>query len=116
MADSKTTLTRLKKYPLASDLDDDEYLQQLIEDTWPQVVADRLPANRQELGSRYLVLSQLYIDTMVANGGVQSASHLGESQTMFDWSKGNDPYMLAYQRLVDQFGKGSGRARAYSRD
>ncbi|MGR7842019.1 hypothetical protein [Levilactobacillus brevis] len=40
MADNKTTLDKLKKYPMASDLDDDEYLQQLIDDSWTTVQAD----------------------------------------------------------------------------
>ncbi|MGJ3847056.1 hypothetical protein ACLOCF_05640 [Levilactobacillus brevis] len=116
MADNKTTLDKLKKYPLASDLDDDEYLQQLINDSWATVQDDHIKPVKQEEANRLLVLSELYVDTLVANGGVQSASHLGESQTMFDWSKGNDPYMLRYQALVDQFGRSYRRGRAFSRD
>jgi len=106
----------MKKYPLAADLDDDEYLQKLIDDSWQTVLSDHIKPVKQEEANRLLVLSQLYIDTLVANGGVQSASHLGESQTMFDWSKGNDPYLLAYQRLVDQFGHRYRRGHAFSRD
>lgn len=115
MADNKTTLDKLKKYPLASNLDDDEYLQQLIDDSWTTVQADHIKPVKQEEANRMLALSQLNVDALVANGGVQSASHLGESQTMFDWSDG-DPYMNRYKDLVDQFGRSRHRGRAFSRD
>ena len=52
MADNKTTLDKLKKYPLASDLDDDEYLQQLIDDSWTTVQADHIKPVKQEEANR----------------------------------------------------------------
>lgn len=116
MTENKITLVRLKKYPLAANLGDDEYLQQLIDDAWTTVLDDRIKPIKQEEANRYLVLSELWVDTMVANGGIQSASHLGESESHYDWSKGNDPYMLRYQSLVSQFGKGQRRGQAFSRD
>ncbi|VDG18779.1 hypothetical protein [Lactobacillus brevis] [Lactiplantibacillus mudanjiangensis] len=116
MADSnKTTVAAVQIDPAFADIDA-SVIQQQIDDTWPDVLADKLPSYEQERGNRLLVKSKLVVAQIVANGGIQSASQLNESQTMFDWSKGNDPYMIDYLELVDKYGHSRHRGRAFSRN
>lgn len=116
MAESnKTTVVAVKMDPAFADVSE-SVVQQQIDDTWHDVLADKLPAYVQERGNRILTKSKLVVAQIVATGGVQSASQLNESQTMFDWSKGNDPYMLDYLALVDKYGHSRHRGRAFSRN
>lgn len=93
-----------------------ESIQMIIDDTYDTVIADKLPDKYKELGNRLLTCHVLFLNRLAQSGGVQSASMLGESQTMFDWSNDNDPYFNLYQDLLDRFGKSRRKGMAMSFD
>lgn len=103
-AESKTTLVAIKNYPDAAGYSDDA-IQQSIDDTWQQVVADSIPDEVSERAHRLLVLHDLLMHSIAANGGVYRASTKDYTQENYDWSK-TDPYLTEYNRLVAKFGKG----------
>ena len=103
-ATHQTTLAAIKNYPDAVGYND-EAIQQSINDTWQKVLTDQLPDSVSERGHRLLVLHDLLMHSIASSGGVSSASTKDYTQTNFDWSK-DDPYLIDYNRLVSQFGKG----------
>ncbi|WP_061776559.1 DUF4054 domain-containing protein [Levilactobacillus senmaizukei] len=104
-ATKQTTLAAIKAYPMAQGYND-EAISQAIADTWSIVLSDELPDTVSERGHRLLVLHNMVVDSTAQSGGVSRASTKDYTQEMFDWSQGNDPYMVEYERLVAKFGKG----------
>lgn len=116
MDDALTTADKVKKYATEFADVDDKVIESTIADATLQMEADELPGKYQELGCRLLVCHLLFVLNMAKYGGVSSATSMGESQTMFDWSKDNDPYMEMYKDLVDRFGHSRRKGSAFTVD
>jgi len=111
----KTTVDKVKTYaPEFADNGDDK-LQLVVDDTYSDVLADRLDEAHEEYGNRLLACHALFLSQTAQTGGVQTGTMLGATQTMFDWSKDNDPYYQMYKDLVDRYGHSikKGWARSY---
>lgn len=114
--DTITNVQKVKEFAVEFADVDDEVINNLIDDAALQIESDGLPDKYQELGCRLLVCHLLFVLNMTKYGGVSSATSMGESQTMFDWSKGNDPYMEMYKDLVDRFGHSRRKGKVFTID
>jgi len=111
-----TTPDKVKAYATEfSDVDDD-MITSVIDDASMQMESDELPDKYQELGSRLLTCHLLFVLSVTKYGGVASATSMGESQTMFNWSQGNDPYMQLYKDLVDRYGHSKRKGSVFTID
>lgn len=111
----KTTTELLKQFAPEFEGLTDERVQLIIDDTYKDVLQDGIVKSQREKGNRLLACATLWATQRASEGGVQQATMLGESQTMFAATDANNPYMSLYNTLVDRFGRNRRRgwARSY---
>lgn len=110
---TKKAMTSDFKNKQVADGYSDEAIQAFLDATWSEVLADHIPNEVSERAHILLVSHELFIDKRGEEGGVNAASTKDYSQTNFDWSKGNDPYIVEYRRIAKKFGRGGWRIGFY---
>ena len=111
----KTTVEKLKMYAPEYADETDERLQMFIDDAYGAVIQDGIVKSQRDKANRLLACANLWASDRAADGGVQQATMLGESQTMFAATDANNPYLGLYNDVVSRYGHSQKRgwARSY---
>lgn len=111
--DNTTLVEVIQKLSAFKDVDPD-VIESFIDDATAVVKSYGLPDAVLSTAVRLYACHALLMQA--TNSAFQTETMGPMSRTRFDWSKGNDPYWLEFQQLLDQYGLNRSRGRAWTVD
>lgn len=105
----------IKLYPGFEDAND-MLLELQIADAREVVASYHFPKTVVDKAVRLYAMHLLTVQSMTGSNGYQSETMGPLSHTKFDWSNGNDPFIQAFNDLLERYGLSKRKGRVWTID